>query len=132
MEIIKQDDRIMAIIHRAEDWSEGLNFITPDSLFIQVGTWQYDKGTHLDSHIHKEYERPVTKTHEMAYVKKGRLKLFIYDEERKKVGDYILGAGDFVVLAEGGHGYEILEDDTQVLEAKTGPFVSVDKDKEKF
>lgn len=132
MEIIRQDQQILAIIYRGDDWSEGLNFVTPDSLFIQVGTWQYDEGTQLASHIHKEYVRPVTKTHEMAYVRKGRLKVIVYDNNRKQVGEYILEAGDMAILAEGGHGYEILEDDTQVLEAKTGPFVSVDKDKEKF
>ena len=40
--------------------------------------------------------------------------------------------GDLAVFGFGGHGYEILEDDTQIIESKNGPFISVDKDKKKF
>jgi len=34
------------------------------------------------------------------------------------------------VILRGYHGYEILEDDTRVLEVKNGPFTSVEADKE--
>ena len=46
--------------------------------------------------------------------------------------DFVLSEGDLAVYAFGGHGYEMLKDDTQIVETKNGPFVSVDKDKEKF
>ena len=36
------------------------------------------------------------------------------------------------MFAYGGHGYEILEDDTEVIEAKNGPFTDVNTDKVKF
>ena len=36
METIKHGDAILAIIYRDEDWTEGLNFITPNELFVQV------------------------------------------------------------------------------------------------
>jgi len=36
------------------------------------------------------------------------------------------------VFAYGGHGYEILEDGTQIIENKNGPFVDVITDKDKF
>ena len=38
MEIIKHDEKVNVIIYRDEDWVEGLNFITPESMFIQVGS----------------------------------------------------------------------------------------------
>ena len=37
--------------------------------------------------------------------------------------------GDLAVFAYGGHGYEILEDDTQIIEAKNGPYIDVKTDK---
>jgi len=132
MEEIKKDGKIIAIIYRDNDWIEGLNFITPNELFIQVGSWWYKKGKVLDSHIHREFERVANRTMEMTYVKSGSMKVFLYDENKNYITEFVLNSGDLAVFAFGGHGYEILEDDTKIVEAKNGPFVSVEIDKEKF
>jgi hypothetical protein len=97
-----------------------------------VGSWWYDKGKKLDSHIHKEFDRNATRTQESIYVKQGSLKVLLYTEQEEFFQDYILRQGDLAVFGYGGHGYEILEDNTQVIESKNGPFISVDKDKNKF
>ena len=78
MEIIKQDGKIISIIYRDKDWVKGLNFITPDDLFVQVGSWWYDKGRKLASHIHKDFDRNATRTQETIYVKKGSVKVLLY------------------------------------------------------
>lgn len=132
MEVIRDGDVILAIIHRSEDWKEGLDFFTPNGLFVQAGTWWYPKGKQLAAHIHKEYDRSATRTHEVVYVRKGRMRVELFNQNQKKVGEFDLGQGDLAVFANGGHGYQILEDDTQVLEVKNGPFVSVEHDKVKF
>ena len=64
MEVIQHDNRIISIIYRDSDWVKGLNFITPDELFIQVGSWWYDKGKKLDAHVHKEFDRNSSRTQE--------------------------------------------------------------------
>jgi hypothetical protein len=46
--------------------------------------------------------------------------------------DFILKEGELAVFGYGGHGYEILEDDTQIIESKNGPFAGVEQDKIKF
>lgn len=132
MQMIKDGDEIITIIYREKDWKEGLNFITPDSTFLQAGSWHYPKGKKLASHIHKHYERTATLTHELVYVKQGSMKILLYDKNKNFKEDFILYTGDLAVLINGGHGYEILEDNTQIIEAKNGPFVDVDTDKEKF
>ena len=99
---------------------------------MQVGSWWYDKGRKLDSHIHKEFDRTATRTQETIYVKRGSVKVLLFTEKEEFFQDYILYQGDLAVFGYGGHGYEILEDDTQIIESKNGPFVSVDKDKRKF
>ena len=132
METITHDGQIISIIYRDKDWVKGLNFITPDELFVQVGSWWYDKGRKLDSHIHKEFDRTATRTQETIYVKQGSVKVLLFTEKEKFFQDYILYQGDLAVFGYGGHGYEILEDDTQIIESKNGPFISVDKDKKKF
>lgn len=132
MQKIEHDGKIISIIYRDSDWVKGLNFITPDELFVQVGSWWYDKGKKLDSHIHKEFKRESSRTQETIYVKKGSVKVLLFTESLDFLQDYILYQGDLAVFGYGGHGYEILEDDTQIIESKNGPFISVDKDKNKF
>ena len=132
METITHNGQIISIIYRDSDWIKGLNFITPDELFVQVGSWWYDKGKKLDSHIHKDFDRKATRTQETIYVKQGSVRVLLFTEEEEFLQDYILHQGDLAVFGYGGHGYEILKDDTQVIESKNGPFISVDKDKKKF
>jgi len=132
METIKHKDKIISIIYRDSDWVEGLNFITPDNLFMQVGSWWYPKGKKLASHVHNDFDRVASRTQEMTYVKKGSMKVLLYDDDMNFLQDLILNEGDLAVFAYGGHGYEILEDNTQIIEAKNGPFVDVETDKTKF
>jgi len=132
METHSHNGKILSIVYREEDWVEGLNFITPDNLFIQVGSWWYQKGKKLDSHVHNDFERVSTRTQEMTYVKKGSMRVLLYDENYNYLKDFVLNIGDLAVFAFGGHGYEILEDNTQIIESKNGPFVDVETDKVKF
>ena len=132
MKIYKHDGKILSIVYRNEDWQEGLNFITPDEMFVQVGSWWYHKGKKLTPHVHNEFERVTTRTQETTYVKKGSMRVLLYDENHNYLEDYILFTGDLAVFAYGGHGYEILEDNTQIIEAKNGPFIDVETDKTKF
>ncbi|MDO9580190.1 MAG: hypothetical protein Q7J06_06425 [Bacteroidales bacterium] len=132
METIKHKDQILSIIYRDDDWTEGLNFITPNELFVQVGSWWYPKGKKLDSHIHNDFTREAMRTQEMTYVKKGSMRVLLYDENQAYLQDFILFEGDLAVFAYGGHGYEILEDNTKIIEAKNGPFIDVNTDKTKF
>lgn len=130
MEKIQYKDRLLAIVWRCDDWVSGLHFPTPDDWFIQVGCWQYSSGKRLADHCHKNYERMVSQTQEMVFVKQGRMRVFIYNKDKSLVENIILEKGDMAIIGDCGHGYEILEEDTQVLEAKTGPFIDVDTDKE--
>ena len=132
MKIIKNNEKIIVIIYRDEDWTEGLNFVTPDEMFVQVGSWWYQKGKVLDKHVHKDFKREAFRTQECVYVKKGSMKVDLYTEEQEKFDDFILYEGDLAVFAYGGHGYEILEDNTKIIETKNGPFIDVDTDKTKF
>ena len=132
MKKIEHDGYIISIIYRDSDWVKGLNFITPDELFLQVGSWWYDKGKKLDSHVHNEFERTAMRTQESVYVKKGSMRVLVYNEEMEYLEDFILNQGDLAVFAYGGHGYEILEDSTQIIETKNGPFVDVETDKRNF
>ena len=132
MKVYKNNNQIISIVYRDKDWVEGLNFITPNELFIQVGSWWYEKGKKLASHVHNDFPREALRTQEMTYVKQGSMRVLLYDENKDYLEDFIINEGDLAVFAYGGHGYEILEDDTQIIEVKNGPYFDVSKDKVKF
>ncbi len=132
MEVIKHDNRIISIIYRDDDWKRGLNFITPDELFIQAGSWWYEKGKVLQRHVHNDYPREATRTQETVYVKQGSMRCSIYTDEKEFIQDFILYEGDLAIFAFGGHGFEILEDETKIIESKNGPFTDVETDKTIF
>jgi len=129
MERIVDNDKLICIVYRDSDWSRGLNFITPDELFIQVGSWWYPEGKNLQRHIHNKVPRMADRTMEMVYVRRGSMNLELTDDNGAYLQTIFLGEGDLGVLVSGGHGYTILEDDTQIIEAKNGPFIGVDEDK---
>ncbi len=132
MKIFKYDNKVFCILYRDEDWVKGLNFITKDSYFLQVGSWWYDKGKILDSHTHNEFERKAFRTQESVYIKQGSMKVTLFSEDQIFLEDFVMNQGDLAVFIYGGHGYEILDDDSKIIETKNGPFTGVEKDKIKF
>ena len=56
---IENEGQLISIIYRNEDWVKGLNFITPDEMFVQVGSWWYDKGKKLDSIFNLASSEPI-------------------------------------------------------------------------
>ncbi len=132
MKEIKLNDIVFAKHITAEDWEAGLKFYSADDDFIQVGSWNYDKSKELLAHTHNTVERIVQRTQEVLYIRKGRIKADIYDFEDKKIAEFEAAEGDVVVLLRGGHGYSVLEDNTQVLEVKTGPYVGAEQDRRRI
>jgi len=113
-------------------WSDGLSFFSRDDDFIQVGVWGYDADKSLKAHIHNEVERRVLWTQEVLFVRSGQIRANIYDTSEQKVAELLVNPGDVIILLRGGHGYDILQDGTQVLEIKNGPYVGADLDRRRF
>lgn len=131
-EVIENNGERLAIYFPASSWGKGLTFLTEDKDFIQVGIWEYDKGLKLQPHIHNEINREVSKTQEVVFVKSGRVAASIFDEEKNLVRKIELNPGDILILFGGGHGYEILEDNTYVLEVKNGPYLGAEVDRRRI
>ena len=131
-EKIMDGDSILAIVIRDEDWEEGLNFVSSEEDYQQVGIWGYNKGKKLAPHIHLIAPREVLRTQEVVFVKEGRIRADIYTEKEEFLKSVELNKGDTIILLNGGHGYGILEDNTKVLEVKNGPYVGADKDRKRI
>ena len=128
MEAIARNGLLQAIVLRKDEWGEGLNFITPEGLFLQVGTFWYQEGERCKPHRHILNDRPNKITQECNIVMSGSVAVSLYDGG-KEFRSVVLYAGDLMVMLHGGHGFEILEPDTKIIECKNGPFISVEKDK---
>ena len=127
---IKEGDLILARhIPSLEAWAGGLNFFSQDSEFVQVGTWDYPSGKELLAHTHNKVERQVFWTQEVLYVKRGTIRADIYNTANEKVTELVAKEGDLLLLLLGGHGYHILEEGTQVLEVKNGPYLGTEIDR---
>lgn len=126
---IKDGDLLIARIIKEHDWVENLKFYTDDKDFVQVSTWNYNNGKHLKAHGHKIYERVSDKTNEVVFVKSGKLCVTLFSEEDEILETITLERGDILISYNGGHAYDILEDNTQVLEVKNGPYPGLEKDK---
>jgi hypothetical protein len=129
MQEIRINNETVAIFHKKAEWKEGLDFLTPNETFIQAGTWWYQKGKQLRSHLHITNERTAERTQETIVILSGKVRVDLYDDNRKIFHQEELVAGDIGVILKVGHGYQILEDNTKVVEVKNGPFISVEKDK---
>lgn len=130
---IKEGELIIARhIPESDAWGEGLRFFSPADEYEQVGTWGYNQGKTLLAHTHNEVSRTVLWTQEVLYIRKGRIQATIFDTRGIEVAKIEATSGDLLVLLRGGHGYEILEDGTQVLEIKNGPYVGADADRRRL
>ncbi|MFH1841356.1 MAG: hypothetical protein ABH800_01175 [Candidatus Nealsonbacteria bacterium] len=128
-EIIKDKDQILAMILRNGDFPEGMTFHTNEEDFIQVATWNYKKGKRSSFHSHNIVNRVSNRSQEAIYIKKGKIKFWIYTEEDKLLKEIILNEGDFIIVFGGGHGLEVLEEGTQAFEIKNGPYPGLEKDR---
>lgn len=128
-EDIRHGDKLLARYVPAGAWQPGLSFFTEDQHFIQVGSWNYASGKALQAHVHNRVDRQVERTQEVVYVRKGRLLASVYASDGTLVREVTVAEGDTIILFDGGHGYRILEDGTEVLEVKNGPYPGADADR---
>ena len=128
-ELIKDGDTLIAVILRNGKYPKGLKFYSQNQDFIQVGTWNYSKGQKIKPHIHILGQKKVNRTQEVLYVKSGEVKVNTYNEAGTLIDMTTLRKGDLIIQLAGGHSFEILQDDTQVLMIKNGPYYGMEKDK---
>lgn len=129
---IYNDNIILARHINGDDIKDGLTFFSNDNEFIQVGTWKYNKGKSLQRHYHNKVERLINRTYEVLYIIEGSIKADIYNLSSKKIQEIIANKGDILILLESGHGYEVLQENTKVLEVKNGPYLGPDIDRNRF
>jgi len=124
------DDSCGAIILRSTYKSEGLEFFTPDEFSQQLGYMNHARGYVIQPHVHNPVQREVHYTKEVLFIKSGRVRVDFYDDAQNYIKSRILNQGDVILLAFGGHGFEMLEA-SEIIEVKQGPYAG-EADKTRF
>jgi len=121
LEYIKFQDQLFSIIIRAGYDAEGIKFFTPNDLSQQLAYMKRPKGYLIQPHIHNPVPREVSFTHEVLFIRRGVVKVNFFSPVKEFIESRTLIAGDVILLAGGGHGFEIIEE-AEIIEVKQGPY----------
>jgi hypothetical protein len=122
-------DVLLHIVKKYADIEDGRRDLVPPEHFIQCSALKVNKCSFRShSHIYKEGKSPVI-TQESWVVMNGRVKAILYDLDGEIVSWPELNRGDILITLNGGHGFDVLQDNTIVYEFKTGPYEGQEKDK---
>jgi mannose-6-phosphate isomerase-like protein (cupin superfamily) len=130
VDYIRNNGTLMAVIVAGSFSEPGIHFFTPHELSQQLAYMQHPAGKVIPPHVHTPAPRTVDYTQEVLVIRRGKLRVDFYDEGRLYLESRILGAGDVILLAVGGHGFEVLED-IEMIEVKQGPYTG-EQDKQRF
>jgi len=130
MKNITYKNKIIAIIIPSEYSEDGIHFFTPDEYSQQLAYMKRSKEYKIQPHTHNLVQREVVNTLETLFIKKGKVRVDFYSQEKEFIESYILKTGDVLLLVSGGHGFEMLEE-TEMIEVKQGPYMG-DQDKVRF
>ncbi len=119
---IEHQGKVLALVIKEQSIEPGVHFVTPDEALLQVGFQHRVRGTKIKAHVHVPVKARQTQfMQEALCIQKGRLKVTFFTDGGNYVTEEILTAGDMVLLIQGGHGFEVLED-VSMTEIKMGPY----------
>lgn len=129
-EVLEVDGYVLGVILRSSFRSEGIEFFTPNDFSQQLGYMNRPKGYVIEPHVHNPVPREVHFTQEVLFIKSGRIRVDFYKEDKSYYQSRTLDKGDIILLASGGHGFEMLEP-SEIVEVKQGPYAG-NRDKTRF
>lgn len=122
--------KLLHLVNRMEEIQDRTD-IAENHQFLQLATLRLGAGKTFRPHQHIWKPSPTEQViaQESWVVIKGRVRVFFYDTDGALLDTQIIEQGDCSMTFEGGHTYEILEEDTVVYEYKTGPYQGQELDK---
>jgi mannose-6-phosphate isomerase-like protein (cupin superfamily) len=121
IEEVRHVGKTLAIILRRNFHADGVRFVTSQELSQQLAFMSHPAGKRIAPHLHRPVAREVLLTKEVLFLKSGRLRVDFYAEDRAYLESRVLEAGDVILLADGGHGFEALAP-LEMIEVKQGPY----------
>ena len=130
MEKFIYENILFAIIVRENFHRDGIFFVTDGTASLEMGYMSHPAGYTIKPHKHLPFARKILSTQEVLFLKTGKLRVNFYSDQNICIGNAELHDGDWIILLDGGHGFDILEPSI-FYEIKNGPYAG-DKDKIRF
>lgn len=127
---IENGGQVYAMILRANYHADGIVFFTDGTYSQQLGYMNRPEGYVIPPHVHNAVPREVQYTKEVLIIRKGKVRVDFYDEDQAYLESALLEQGDIILLALGGHGFQMLEQ-AEIVEVKQGPYTG-EQDKTRF
>lgn len=120
---------LLHIVNKQSEIAERQD-MCPEDEFLQIACFrlQNKKTFKPHKHIPKHVQHDITQ--ESWIVVKGKVRAILYDLDDTIIEEVDLVQGDCSITFCGGHNYLCLEDDTLIYEAKTGPYLGIENDKQ--
>ena len=130
IETISFESKTLAIIIRSKFYREGIEFFTTDDFSQQLAYMNRPVDYVIQPHVHNPVRREVQYTKEVLFIKSGKVRVDFYSDNQDYIESTIIDAGDVILLAFGGHGFQIIEA-AEIIEVKQGPYAG-EHDKTRF
>ncbi len=130
IENIIHNNLLLSVIIKSSFTKQGIEFFTPDEFSQQLGYMNRPAGYEIPPHVHNLVPRNVSLTQEVLLIKSGRVRVDFYNDDKVYLESRIVEKGDVVLLAAGGHGFQMLEQ-SEIIEVKQGPYCG-EMDKVRF
>jgi hypothetical protein len=130
VEHVTHDGKLIAVVIPSSFRGDGIEFFTPNEFSQQLAYMHYPQGKVIEAHVHNPVMRGVQYTQEVLVIKRGKLRVDFYDDQHIYLESRVLRGGDVILLASGGHGFEVLQE-VEMVEVKQGPYTG-DQDKTRF
>jgi hypothetical protein len=127
---IRHKEITLGVIIRNSYSAEGIVFFTNDNDSQQLGYMSRPKNYVIPPHRHNLIPREIHYTQEVLFIKSGKVRVDFYSAEQQYITSRILHNGDVILLADGGHGFTMLEQ-SEIIEVKQGPYCG-EMDKVRF
>lgn len=127
---IVHNSLLLGIIIKAKYKNDGIEFFTDEDSSQQLGYMNRPEGYVIPPHRHNIVPREVHLTQEVLFIKSGKVRVDFYDNQQNYIESAIVETGDVILLADGGHGFKMLEQ-SEIIEVKQGPYCG-ETDKVRF
>lgn len=120
---------LLHIVNHCDEINDRCDMSPPEE-FLQIASFELpkDKMFRPHKHIPKHVKHDITQ--ESWIVIRGSVRAILYDLDNTILEEVTLIQGDCSITFRGGHNYLCLEDNTLIYEAKTGPYLDIESDKE--
>jgi len=126
-----QPGKLLHVINKKEDIIGKRQDLIPREHFLQMASFKLNKGKKFNPHKHLVQKNDFDErlAQESWICINGSFKAILFDLDDTLLTEEILKSGDCSITLYGGHTYECLEDNTLIIETKTGPYESAERDK---